>query len=151
MSKIYLNSIKFNRSLVDGPGVRTVVFFQGCDLHCPGCQNRSTWDVSKGTEVETSELAALLKKESFNRKVTFSGGEPLMQKEALIELCGMLRDFDIAVYTGHPIEDVPEELLQKIKYIKTGPFIKELRTTVKSYVGSENQEFRRVDHETEMQ
>lgn len=151
MSKIYLNSIKFNRSLVDGPGVRTVVFFQGCDLHCPGCQNRSTWDVSKGTEVETSELAALLKKESFNRKVTFSGGEPLMQKETLIELCGMLPDFDIAVYTGHPIEDVPEELLQKIEYIKTGPFIKELRTTVKSYVGSENQEFRRVDHETEMQ
>ena len=151
MSKIYLNAIRFNRSLVDGPGVRTVVFFQGCDLRCPGCQNRSTWDVSKGTEAETSELAALLKKESFNRKVTFSGGEPLMQKEALIELCGMLRDFDIAVYTGHPIEDVPEELLQKIKYIKTGPFIKELRTTVKSYVGSENQEFRRVDHETEMQ
>ena len=132
MSKIYLNSIKFNRSLVDGPGVRTVVFFQGCDLHCPGCQNRSTWDVSKGTEVETSELAVLLKKESFNRKVT-------------------LPDFDIAVYTGHPIEDGPEELLQKIKYIKTGPFIKELRTTVKPYVGSENQEFRRVDHETEMQ
>lgn len=151
MSKIYLNSIKFNRSLVDGPGVRTVVFFQGCDLHCPGCQNRSTWDVSKGTEVETSELAVLLKKESFNRKVTFSGGEPLMQKESLIELCGMLPDFEIAVYTGHPIEDVPEELLQKIKYIKTGPFIKELRTTVKPYVGSENQEFRRVDHETEMQ
>ena len=103
MSRIYLNAIRFNRSLVDGPGVRTVVFFQGCDLHCPGCQNPSTWDITKGTEVEVAKLAALLKKESINRKITISGGEPLMQKEALIELCEMLSDFDIAVYTGHPI------------------------------------------------
>lgn len=146
MSRIYLNAIRFNRSLVDGPGVRTVVFFQGCDLHCPGCQNPSTWDITKGTEVEVAKLAALLKKESINRKITISGGEPLMQKEALIELCEMLSDFDIAVYTGHPMEDVPKELLEKIKYIKTGPFIKELKTTVKPFVGSENQEFRRVDH-----
>ena len=142
MSKIYLNAIKFNRSLVDGPGVRTVVFFQGCDLHCPGCQNPSTWDITKGTEVEVAKLAALLKKESINRKITISGGEPLMQKEALVELCEMLSDFDIAVYTGHPMEDVPKELLEKIKYIKTGPFIKELKTTVKPFVGSKNQEFR---------
>ena len=41
---------------------------------------------------------------------------------------------------------VAKELLEKIKYIKTGPFIKELKTTVKPFVGSENQEFRRVDH-----
>ena len=56
--KVYINSIKFNRSLVDGPGVRTVVFFQGCDLHCKGCQNKSTWNMKSGTEVEVAELAA---------------------------------------------------------------------------------------------
>ena len=144
MSKLYLNAIKFNRSLVDGPGVRTVVFFQGCDLHCPGCQNPSTWDMTKGTEVDTAELADLLRKESVNKKVTLSGGEPLMQKDALIELCGLLPDFDIAVYTGHELCDVPEELLGKIKYIKTGSFKIEQKTTVKPFVGSSNQEFRRV-------
>ena len=48
-------------------------------------------------EVDTAELADLLRKESVNKKVTFSGGEPLMQKDALIELCGLLPDFDIAV------------------------------------------------------
>ena len=48
---VYINSIKFNRSLVDGPGVRTVVFFQGCDLHCKGCQNPSTWDIKAGEQV----------------------------------------------------------------------------------------------------
>ncbi len=144
MSKIYLNSIKFNRSLVDGPGVRTVVFFQGCDIHCEDCQNKSTWDMMSGTQVEVIELASLLKKEVINKKITFSGGEPLMQANALIELVKMLDGFDIAVYTGHEIEDVPSELLEHINYIKTGPFKKELKTTITPYVGSTNQKFRRV-------
>ena len=83
---VYINSIKFNRSLVDGPGVRTVVFFQGCDLHCKGCQNPSTWDIKNGTEMATDELVMILQKEVINKKVTFSGGEPLMQVDALIDI-----------------------------------------------------------------
>ena len=120
--KVYINSIKFNRSLVDGPGVRTVVFFQGCDLRCKGCQNKSTWDIKNGTEVEVAELATLLQKEVCNKKITFSGGEPLMQAEALIKLVKLLDGFDIAVYTGHELCDVPQELLNLINYIKTGSF-----------------------------
>jgi anaerobic ribonucleoside-triphosphate reductase activating protein len=142
--KVYINSIKFNRSLVDGPGVRTVVFFQGCDLHCKGCQNPSTWDIKNGTEMITDELVMILQKEVINKKVTFSGGEPLMQVEALIDVVKKLKDFDIAVYTGHEYEDVPQELLENISYIKTGSFKEELKSTVKPYVGSTNQEFRRV-------
>ncbi|MBR2987429.1 MAG: radical SAM protein [Clostridia bacterium] len=142
--KIYLNSIKFNRSLVDGPGVRTVVFFQGCDLHCKGCQNPSAWDIRKGTAVGVEELANLLKKEVCNKKITFSGGEPLMQAEGLIALVELLADFDIAVYTGHELCDVPKRLLDRIRYIKTGAFKEELHTTVTPFVGSSNQEFRRL-------
>jgi anaerobic ribonucleoside-triphosphate reductase activating protein len=141
---VFINSIKFNRSLVDGPGVRTVVFFQGCDLRCKGCQNKSTWDMKSGTEVEVAELAALLKKEVCNKKITFSGGEPLMQAEGLIELCKLLGGFSIAVYTGHELEEVPSELLDHIDYIKTGSFREELKTTVEPFVGSTNQEFRRL-------
>jgi anaerobic ribonucleoside-triphosphate reductase activating protein len=141
---VYINSIKFNRSLVDGPGVRTVVFFQGCYLHCKGCQNPSTWDIKNGTEMTTDELVMILQKEVINKKVTFSGGEPLMQVEALIDVVKKLKDFDIAVYTGHEYEDVPQELLENISYIKTGSFKEELKSTVKPYVGSTNQEFRRV-------
>ena len=144
MSTIFLNSIKFNRSLVDGPGVRTVVFFQGCDLRCKGCHNKSAWDISKGTEVNVNELVTFLEKEVVNKKITISGGEPLMQKEGLIELVKSLKGFDIAVYTGHEISDVPKELLENITYIKTGSFKEELKTTMKPYVGSSNQEFRRV-------
>lgn len=83
--------------------------------------------------------------------MTFSGGEPLMQKEALVELCSLLDGFDIAVYTGHTMDEVPQELLRKIKYIKTGPYIKAEHTTVTPFVGSKNQKFVRVDHEAEMQ
>ena len=141
---VYVNSIKFNRSLVDGPGVRTVVFFQGCDLRCKGCQNPSTWEMKNGTEMTTDELVTILKKEVVNKKVTFSGGEPLMQVDALIDIVKKLKDFDIAVYTGHEFEEVPKELLDNITYIKTGSFKEELKSTVKPYVGSTNQEFRRV-------
>ena len=142
--KVYINSIKFNRSLVDGPGVRTVVFFQGCDLRCKGCQNKSTWNIKSGTEVEVAELATLLQKEVCNKKITFSGGEPLMQAEALLDLVKLLDGFDIAVYTGHELSDVPQELLDHINYIKTGSFKEELKTTIKPFVGSTNQEFRRL-------
>ena len=59
MTKIYINTIVFNKSLVDGPGVRTLVFFQGCDIHCPFCQNKSTWDIKKGKEISVDEYNAL--------------------------------------------------------------------------------------------
>ena len=138
--KIYINSLQFNKSLVDGPGVRTLVFLQGCDIHCPGCHNPSAWDIAKGKEYETSDLANLLKKETFNGKITITGGEPLMQKEALVELLNNLQGLDVIVYTGHQKEDVPADVWKLTTYVKCGPFIERLKTTIKPYVGSSNQE-----------
>lgn len=141
-----INSIRYNNSVVDGPGIRTVLFMQGCDLHCKGCQNRSTWDIEKGKKVDIAELVNELKKKVFNKKITISGGEPLMQEEALIELVTKLNDlnFDIALYTGHTKDEVPSEIIPKLKYLKTGNFIQELKTTIKPFVGSENQIFEEV-------
>lgn len=141
-----INSIRYNNSVVDGPGIRTVLFMQGCDLHCKGCQNRSTWDIEKGKKVDIAELVNELKKKVFNKKITISGGEPLMQEEALIELVTKLNDlnFDIALYTGHTKDEVPSEIILKLKYLKTGNFIQELKTTIKPFVGSENQIFEEV-------
>lgn len=143
---IRINSIRYNNSVVDGPGIRTVLFMQGCDLHCQGCQNKSTWDINKGKEVDIDELVEELKKKVFNKKITISGGEPLMQKEALIEIVNKLNDldFDIVLYTGHQKEDVPSILVEKVNYLKTGNFIEELKTTVKPFVGSSNQVFEEV-------
>ena len=141
-----INSIRYNNSVVDGPGIRTVLFMQGCDIHCKGCQNRSTWDIEKGKKVDIAELVNELKKKVFNKKITISGGEPLMQEEALIELVTKLNDlnFDIALYTGHTRDEVPFEIIPKLKYLKTGNFIQELKTTIKPFVGSENQIFEEV-------
>lgn len=137
---VYINSIQFNKSLVDGPGVRTLVFFQGCDIHCPGCHNASAWDITKGTPYSVKELANQIKEGTFNGKVTITGGEPLMQKEALVQLLNELKDLDVIVYTGHQKEEVPEEVWKLTSYVKCGPFIERLKTTIKPYVGSSNQE-----------
>lgn len=143
---IRINSIRYNNSVVDGPGIRTVLFMQGCDIHCKGCQNKSTWNINKGKNIEIDDLVNELNKKVFNKKITISGGEPLMQKEALIELVTKLNDlkFDIALYTGHQREDVPSILVEKIKYLKSGNFVQKLKTTIKPFVGSENQIFEEI-------
>lgn len=143
---VYLNSIIFNRSLVDGPGVRTVVFFQGCDIHCKGCQNPSSWDISKGTPYEIDELAQLLREKVVNKKITISGGEPLMQKDALLELVKKLPDFDVVLYSGHELKDIPNDVIQNVNYIKVGAFAEELKSSTTPYVGSTNQIFLKVNH-----
>ena len=137
---VVINSLKFNNSHVDGPGIRSLVFFQGCDIHCPGCQNPSSWDITKGTEYSVKSLAKTIKDGTFNGKITLTGGEPLMQKEALVELLKELKGLDVIVYTGHKKEDVPNEVWKLTSYVKCGPFIERLKTTIKPYVGSSNQE-----------
>ncbi len=77
--------------LVDGPGIRTVVFFQGCALRCKFCHNPDSWSFSSGSEVTTDELLKkiLRFRPYFARSgggVTCSGGEPLLQKDFLIDL-----------------------------------------------------------------
>lgn len=141
---IYINSIVYNNSLVDGPGIRSLIFFQGCDIHCQGCQNESTWDISKGHKVEVSELITEIKRNVRNKKITITGGEPLYQEDGLLELLKGLEGFDIALYTGHIKESIPNEILERVTYLKSGPFVERLKTSVMPYVGSSNQKFEKV-------
>lgn len=74
---------------VDGPGIRFVIFMQGCPLRCKFCHNPDTWELKKGSEMTTDELIALyLKNKAFYTKggITVTGGEPLLQIDFLIEL-----------------------------------------------------------------
>lgn len=146
MSNLRINSIMENPSLCDGQGYRTVLFLQGCNLKCPGCQNPSTWDIEKGTLISSADLASILRKKCINKKLTISGGEPLLQADALIDLLEELKDFDLCLYTGHELSEVPQSILKYLKYIKVGRFEKALKTTTKPYVGSKNQQFLEVDH-----
>lgn len=146
MGYIYINSIMKNPSLCDGLGYRTVLFLQGCDLQCIGCQNKSTWDLTKGIKKDVKVLAQELREKCFNKELTISGGEPLMQTGALRELLEELKDFDLCLYTGHELNEVPQSILTYLKYIKVGRFVQELRTATKPFVGSSNQRFMEVSH-----
>lgn len=85
--------------LVDGPGIRNVVFFQGCPLRCQFCHNPDTWDFSKGEEITPEELLSkIIKYKPYfknNGGVTFSGGEPLMQPEFLLQCLKLCKKNDI--------------------------------------------------------
>ena len=84
----YIHSIE-SMGLVDGPGIRTVVFFQGCRLRCRYCHNPDTWAMNSGKEqIVTPEqlVKRILRFKPYfgdNGGVTFSGGEPLLQKESI--------------------------------------------------------------------
>jgi pyruvate formate lyase activating enzyme len=86
--------------LLDGPGIRTVVFMQGCPLRCKYCHNPDSWDMQGGTEMSPEELVALLKRyrpyyQKSGGGVTFSGGEPLMQPEFLAQTLKLCKEAGI--------------------------------------------------------
>ncbi len=89
MVKGKIHSIE-SMGLVDGPGIRVVVFFQGCKLRCAYCHNPDTWKLSGGIEMTAEEIVQKIIrfKPYFNRSsggVTFSGGDPLVQPQFLLE------------------------------------------------------------------
>lgn len=148
--KARIASIQAN-SVVDGPGVRTVVFFQGCSIHCPGCQNKHLWDPSGGTEIEVTELAERIA-EIGNPQVTISGGEPFQQPEQLARLVSILKyrhNFHIIVYTGftwevlrtlcNPIFLLNAGILSNVDVLVDGQYVKSLDDDCITYRGSRNQ------------
>lgn len=96
MLKGRVHSIE-SMGLVDGPGVRTVVFLQGCKLRCAYCHNPDTWNLESGTEMTPEELLRKIMrfKPYFERSgggVTFSGGDPLLQPEFLLEMLKLCKE-----------------------------------------------------------
>jgi len=134
-------------SIVDGPGIRTTYFVQGCPHRCRECQNPETWDFGAGTPMETEDLADIARSNPLCRGVTFSGGEPFCQAKALTELGHILRaeGYEIAVYSGYTFEELldgTEEqrmLLLVVDVLIDGPFLPEERSLELNFRGSRNQ------------
>ena len=86
--------------LVDGPGIRTVIFLNGCSLRCKFCHNPETWKIGE-LNYTSDEIIEKVKRNKpyFNDGggVTFSGGEPLLQYEFLVECCKKLKEEDIHI------------------------------------------------------
>lgn len=140
-------------STVDGPGLRYVVFFQGCNHFCPGCHNPKTWDPNGGRLVNVFDILNDIEKYKDVTGVTLSGGEPLLQLEECHALIyGIFNRFphlNIVLYTGYKIEEViamgdkVQELITKVDYIVDGCFKQELKREL-PYRGSSNQRFIKV-------
>lgn len=135
-------------SVVDGPGIRTVIWFQGCNHHCKNCHNPETWVAEGGTSYSIEEIANLINEQD---KITLSGGDPLFQLKALDEMLKLVDEGkDILLYTGytydelHKLLEYAPNILKKISLIKTGPFIEELKDPNINFRGSSNQEFYKV-------
>lgn len=133
----------------DGPGLRTVIFFQGCHMHCPGCQNRETQDPHGGVVWTVGELVKKVKEENYTHKITISGGEPLEQLPGLRCLIRQLENegFDVGIYTGWNLNRVPLDLFPYLSFIKVGNFQEDLKNPMLHFVGSENQLMYRISHE----
>ena len=132
-------------SLVNGEGVRYVVFAQGCRHGCKNCQNPDTWDFNGGYDVNVNELAAdILKRKKYLDGITLSGGDPFYQHDECIKLLKLLPGMNVWIYTGFQYEDICEKELTKLaNVIVDGPFIEELKCEG-NYFGSSNQRIIRL-------
>ena len=134
-------------SIVDGPGIRTTIFSQGCPHHCPGCHNPSTWPFEDGIPMEEAQILNIIRTNPLCRGVTFSGGEPFAQPEGFCKLAILLKahGYEVASYSGYTFEQLlhgttaQQQLLQQIDVLIDGPFLLAERSLNLSFRGSKNQ------------
>lgn len=138
-------------SIVDGDGVRVVIFFSGCNHHCKGCHNPETHDFNAGRLFSTElqkQIAEYVRETPFISGVTLSGGDPMYSAESIIPFLKELKSLSPAstiwVYSGFTYEEIVadpsmRELLQMCDVLVDGPFILEQRDITLSYRGSQNQ------------
>lgn len=137
-------------SVVDGPGVRFVVFTQGCEHHCPGCHNSHTHALDGGTMMPTDAILARFDEDPLLSGITFSGGEPFLQPEALADLAEAVhaRGKDVMVYSGFTFEQLLEQegqdpavrrLLEQVDILVDGPYVESRRNLELEFRGSDNQ------------
>lgn len=134
-------------SIVDGPGIRTTYYAQGCPHHCPGCHNPETWAFQGGTPMEETRLAEIAQSNPLCRGVTFSGGEPFSQPEGFATLARLLKaeNFEVASYSGYTFEELytgsqaQRELLSLLDVLIDGPFLLDEKSLELNFRGSRNQ------------
>lgn len=135
-----------NASAADGPGIRSVLFVQGCSRKCYGCHNERTWNINGGRIMSVPVLMKYILAHCRTRKITISGGEPLEQSCAIKVLLAALSDahFDICLYTGYELNEVPDNIISALHYLKVGQYRADLARIQKPFVGSSNQVFYEV-------
>lgn len=137
-------------SIVDGPGIRLTVFVQGCPHNCEGCHNPQTHDFSAGVDMTVDEIMDRINANPLLDGVTFSGGEPFCQSEALSEIGQLVhkKGLNVVTYSGYTYEYLRKnsdsennfgKLLDVSDYLVDGPFIQAQKDMLLKFRGSRNQ------------
>ncbi|MEI5907948.1 anaerobic ribonucleoside-triphosphate reductase activating protein [Bacillus spongiae] len=137
----------YHDSVVDGEGLRTVIFFAGCPHHCLGCHNPKSWDIHNGIEMSVNDICAEVLLNPLSN-VTLSGGEPFLQAREVKKLAKTLKakKKNIWIYSGYTYEELISsenthvlELLSHCDVLVDGPFLLEERDISLRFRGSSNQ------------
>lgn len=144
--KLRVHSIE-PASRANGPGLRSVVWFQGCSLGCPGCFNPATHDFAGGFDTDTVALATeLCRNPNGIEGVSISGGEPFQQPQALLDLLERLSASSLTklVFTGYTLAEVRNQpvgplILSRLDVLIAGRYIKS-RHLAHALLGSTNQQ-----------
>ena len=131
---------------VEGPKKRYCIWFQGCSKHCKGCWAKATWDFNSGKEYDVEDIIEDIFKTPNIDGVTFLGGEPFEQSEALAFLCKKIKEAGLSIicFTGNRFEDIEEKynhILENIDLLIDGEFIEEQKDFSRPWVGSKNQNY----------
>jgi anaerobic ribonucleoside-triphosphate reductase activating protein len=159
----YLNLMGYvDRSRVNGPGVRAVVWVQGCDRHCSGCFNPESWSFEINQLMSVEELADQILSNPENQGVTFSGGEPFWQALPLTQLAKRLKaeGLNVMSFSGFTLQELQSpqapagsaDLLQQLDLLIDGPYLPSQAVNESdSLVSSRNQRVRVFNSELEDQ
>ena len=139
-----------SQSIVDGKGIRYVIFTQGCTHNCNGCHNPDTHDIHGGSLVKVDDIIDDIKNtrdRELLTGVTFSGGDPVLQAKQLLPIAECVKDMgmDLWMYTGYTFENLMKqggsvkELLKYVDVLVDGKYEEELKTLDKPFIGSSNQ------------
>ncbi|MCI9110907.1 MAG: anaerobic ribonucleoside-triphosphate reductase activating protein [Bacilli bacterium] len=146
MMKIRLASDLQSDSIVDGEGIRTVIWTQGCSHNCLGCHNPATHDFKGGFLTDTDEINKEISLLKAQTGITFSGGDPLFQAEACTEIAKYAKNIgmDVWCYTGFTFEELvktkkAKEFLKYVDVLVDGKFIMAERSLNVDFRGSRNQ------------
>lgn len=134
-------------NIVNGPGLRAIIWAQGCRQRCPGCQNPETWAEDGGSLVSLDEIKKQLSTMKGQAGLTFCGGEPFLQSGPCLEIARWVKKelgWSVWSFTGLIYEQIPKEgvewkLIQELDALIDGPFILPKRDISLKWRGSANQ------------
>ena len=143
-----------DNSLVNGEGLRSVLFVSGCRHNCKGCHNKCMQDFNYGDNVSLDEILDRIKSNiPLIKGVTFSGGDPFERAAGLSMLAERVHELGLNIwcYSGYTYDEIinsndknKHELLKKIDVLVDGRFVEGLKEGAVKYTGSSNQRIIRL-------